>query len=158
MLFTSLSICSLTSSPKFKGTVFNLNSSYSLSISRILAKKVDANYIKRISNFIYETSKKLSGHVLVLFNNNIRRNGVYEELEMLTRGSKIEVHTNKKSINILNDKNRQAIILGTKGFFEGIDVPGDGLSCVMPDKLPNHSPEYPILRAVTTYHHNVPYL
>lgn len=111
----------------------------------------DANYIKRISKFIYETSKKLSGHILVLFNNNIRRNGVYEELEMLTRGSKIEVHTNKKAINILNDKNRQAIILGTKGFFEGIDVPGDGLSCVMLDKLPNHSPEYPILRAVTTY-------
>ena len=74
---------------------------------------------------------------------------------MLTRGSKIEVHTNKKSINILNDKNRQVIILGTKGFFEGIDVPGDGLCCVMLDKLPNHSPEYPILRAVTTYQHKM---
>lgn len=111
----------------------------------------DANYIKRISRFIYETSKKINGHILVLFNNNVRRNAAYEELEMLTRGSKIEIHTSKKSINILNDKDRQAIILGTKGFFEGIDVPGDGLSCVMLDKLPNHSPEYPILRAVTTY-------
>ncbi|MGN0143576.1 MAG: helicase C-terminal domain-containing protein [Clostridium sp.] len=111
----------------------------------------DSNFIKRISNFIYETSKKLNGHTLVLFNNNVRRNAAYEELEMLTRGSKIEIHKSKKSINILNDKDRQAIILGTKGFFEGIDVPGDGLSCVMLDKLPNHSPEYPILRAVTTY-------
>lgn len=113
----------------------------------------DANYINNISRFIYETSKRINGHILVLFNNNMRRNSVYEELEMLTRGSKIEVHTNKKSINILNDKNRNAIILGTKVFFEGIDVPGDGLSCVMLDKLPNHSPEYPILRAVTKYQH-----
>ena len=135
--------------------VFDLKKQTKIFALTDMGRYDDANYIKRISNFIYETSKKLSGHVLVLFNNNIRRNGVYEELEMLTRGSKIEVHTNKKSINILNDKNRQAIILGTKGFFEGIDVPGDGLSCVMLDKLPNHSPEYPILRAVTTYQHKM---
>jgi len=111
----------------------------------------DPKYIKNISNFIYETSKKINGHILVLFNNNARREKVNEELEMLTRGSKIEVHMNKKAINALRDKDRQIIILGSKGFFEGIDVPGDGLSCVMLDKLPNYSPDYPILRAIRAY-------
>ena len=57
---------------------------------------------------------------------------------MLTRGSKIEIHMNKKSINALKDKDRTVVILGSKGFFEGIDVPGDGLNCVMLDKLPNY--------------------
>lgn len=30
-------------------------------------------------------------------------------------------------------------------------MPGDALTCVMLDKIPNYSPEYPILRAITTY-------
>lgn len=108
-------------------------------------------YIKNISKFIFKTAQKINGHILVLFNNNARRNAVSEELDIITRGTKIEVHTNKKSTSALNDKNRQIIILGSKGFFEGIDVPGDALSCVMLDKIPNYSLEYPILRAITTY-------
>ena len=111
----------------------------------------EPSYIKNISKFIFETAKKINGHILVLFNNNARRSAVNEELDLLTRGTKIEVHTNKKAVGALNDKNRQVIILGSKGFFEGIDVPGDALSCVMLDKIPNYSPEYPILRAITTY-------
>lgn len=111
----------------------------------------EPSYIKNISKFIFETAKKINGHILVLFNNNARRSAVNEELDLLIRGTKIEVHTNKKSVGALNDKNRQVIILGSKGFFEGIDVPGDALSCVMLDKIPNYSPEYPILRAITTY-------
>ncbi|MDR3595269.1 helicase C-terminal domain-containing protein [Clostridium sp.] len=111
----------------------------------------EPSYIKNISRFIFETAQKINGHILVLFNNNARRTSVSEELELLTRGTKIEVHTSKKSVSALNDKNRQVIILGSKGFFEGIDVPGDALTCVMLDKIPNYSPEYPILRAITTY-------
>lgn len=111
----------------------------------------EPSYIKNVSKFIFNTAQKINGHILVLFNNNARRSAVNEELDLLIRGTKIEVHTNKKSVSALNDKNRQVIILGTKGFFEGIDVPGDALSCVMLDKIPNYSPEYPILRAITAY-------
>lgn len=130
---------------------FNLKQRTKIFALNDLGRYDEPSYIKNISKFIFETSKKLSGHILVLFNNNARRAAVNEELELLTRGTKIEVHTNKKSIGTLNDKDRQVIILGTKGFFEGIDIPGDALTCVMLDKLPNYSPEYPILRAVTTY-------
>ncbi|MVX66558.1 DEAD/DEAH box helicase [Clostridium chromiireducens] len=111
----------------------------------------EPSYIKNVARFIFNVSQKINGHILVLFNNNARRTAVNEELEVLIRGTKIEVHTSKKSIAALNDKNRQVIILGSKGFFEGIDVPGDALSCVMLDKIPNYSPEFPILRAITTY-------
>lgn len=116
-----------------------------------IGKYDESSYIKNVSKFVLQTAQKLNGHVLVLFNNNSRRTSIQEELELLTRGTKIEVHTSKKLVSALNDKNRQVIILGSKGFFEGIDVPGDALSCVMLDKIPNYSPEYPILRAITTY-------
>ena len=111
----------------------------------------EPSYIKNVAKFIFSVAQKINGHILVLFNNNARRTAANEELDLLIRGTKIEVHTSKKSVGALNDKNRQVIILGSKGFFEGIDVPGDALSCVMLDKIPNYSPEYPILRAITTY-------
>jgi ATP-dependent DNA helicase DinG len=40
-----------------------------------------------------------------------------------------------------------AVLLGTGSFWEGVDVRGEALSCVIIDKLPFASPEDPILRA-----------
>ena len=42
-------------------------------------------------------------------------------------------------------------MLGSKGFFEGIDVPGDGLLAVILDKLPNKSLEDPLLKSIIEY-------
>jgi ATP-dependent DNA helicase DinG len=132
-------------------STFNLKNRTKIYALNNVGRYDEPAYIKNISKFIFETAQKINGHILVLFNNNARRTAVNEELELLTRGTKIEVHISKKSVSALNDLNRQVIILGSKGFFEGIDVPGDALSCVMLDKIPNYSPEYPILRAITTY-------
>lgn len=40
-----------------------------------------------------------------------------------------------------------AILLGTSSFWEGVDVRGEALSCVIIDKLPFASPDDPVLRA-----------
>jgi ATP-dependent DNA helicase DinG len=40
-----------------------------------------------------------------------------------------------------------AILLGTSSFWEGVDVKGDALSCVIIDKLPFSSPDDPVLKA-----------
>ncbi|MFQ5936689.1 MAG: ATP-dependent DNA helicase [Acidiferrobacterales bacterium] len=40
-----------------------------------------------------------------------------------------------------------AVLLGTASFWEGVDVRGDALSCVIIDKLPFASPDEPVLRA-----------
>ncbi|WP_315080078.1 helicase C-terminal domain-containing protein [uncultured Clostridium sp.] len=109
------------------------------------------NYTKNMAYFIFNTAKKLNGHILVLFNSNNRKQEVFDELQLLASGTKIEVHVNRKAISSLNDKNRSVIVLGGKGFFEGIDIAGEGLTCVMLDKLPNYSIDYPILKAITTY-------
>lgn len=110
-----------------------------------------SDFVKKSSLFIFNMAKKLNGHLLVLFTNNLRKLAVEEELKRLIKGSRIEVHTNKKAIRYLSDKNRQVIILGSKGFFEGIDVPGDGLTGVILDKIPNKSMDDPLLKAITTY-------
>lgn len=40
-----------------------------------------------------------------------------------------------------------AVLLGTASFWEGVDVRGDALSCVIIDKLPFASPGDPVLQA-----------
>ncbi|MDH5393205.1 MAG: ATP-dependent DNA helicase, partial [Gammaproteobacteria bacterium] len=41
----------------------------------------------------------------------------------------------------------QAVLLGTSSFWEGVDVRGEALTCVMIDKLPFASPGDPVLQA-----------
>lgn len=40
-----------------------------------------------------------------------------------------------------------AVLLGTMSFWEGVDVPGDALRCVIIDKLPFESPFDPVIKA-----------
>ncbi|MEQ1527835.1 MAG: helicase C-terminal domain-containing protein, partial [Methylococcales bacterium] len=40
-----------------------------------------------------------------------------------------------------------AVLLGTSSFWEGVDVRGEALSCVIIDKLPFSSPGDPVLKA-----------
>ncbi|SEH04609.1 Uncharacterised protein [Candidatus Venteria ishoeyi] len=44
-----------------------------------------------------------------------------------------------------------AVLLGTGSFWEGVDVRGDALSCVIIDKLPFASPGDPVLEARIQY-------
>lgn len=134
-------------------SVFNLEEKTKIFTLKDLGSYNSINYIKNISEFIFETAKILNGHILVLFNNNNRREQALKELEVLTKGTTIELHINKKALNYLRDKTRQIIMLGTKGFFEGIDLPGDFLTCVIIDKLPNYNLENPLVKAITTYEH-----
>jgi ATP-dependent DNA helicase DinG len=46
------------------------------------------------------------------------------------------------------------ILLGTSSFWEGVDVPGPSLSCVIIDKLPFASPTDPILNALLDHLRN----
>lgn len=41
----------------------------------------------------------------------------------------------------------EGVLLGTASFWEGMDVPGDALSCVILDKLPFAAPDAPAQRA-----------
>lgn len=131
--------------------IFNLKDRTKIFTLNDAGRYSSSLFIKKISKFIFNIAMQTNGHLLVLFTNNYRKEQVFSNLEILTNNTDIEVHTNKKSIDALKDPKRKVIILGTKLFFEGIDIPGDALNLVILDKLPNYSPEYPILKAVTTY-------
>ncbi|WP_164668785.1 ATP-dependent DNA helicase DinG [Virgibacillus doumboii] len=45
----------------------------------------------------------------------------------------------------------QAILLGTSSFWEGVDIPGEDLSCLMIVRLPFQPPNHPIYEAKSNY-------
>ena len=42
---------------------------------------------------------------------------------------------------------RDCVLVGSQSFWEGIDVPGDALQCVLIDKLPFPPPNDPLVQA-----------
>ena len=61
---------------------------------------------------------------------------------VLTQGD-----TSKREL--LNEfaNNENSVLLGTMSFWEGVDVPGNALRCVIIDKLPFESPFDPVIKA-----------
>ncbi len=76
---------------------------------------------------------------------------MHEAAEILSRRDDFEILVQgtmpkSKLLDRFRKKDR-ALLLGTSSFWEGVDVRGDALACVIIDKLPFESPDDPVLRA-----------
>ncbi|SCK03054.1 Probable ATP-dependent helicase dinG homolog [uncultured Clostridium sp.] len=132
--------------------VFNLKHRTKIfTVKDIGSYKNEESFAENTAKLIYNVALKTKGHILVLFSNNLRRENVMNKLNIYSKGTELEIYNNKKAIQYLKDKNRQVVILGSKGFFEGIDIPGDSLSCVVIDKIPNINPTDPVYKALKAY-------
>lgn len=65
-----------------------------------------------------------------------------KEFNVLTQGD-----TSKRELLSEFEKSANSVLLGTMSFWEGVDVPGDALRCVIIDKLPFESPSDPVIKA-----------
>jgi ATP-dependent DNA helicase DinG len=77
---------------------------------------------------------------IVRMNDTVIQNGI----TVLRQG---EV-SNKRITEFFKD-DRDSILVATRSFFTGIDVPGDALRCVVIDKLPFPSPADPVMAKLT---------
>ena len=64
------------------------------------------------------------------------------EFNLLTQGESSKRELLREFVNKPN-----SVLLGTMSFWEGVDVPGDTLRCVIIDKLPFESPFDPVIKA-----------
>ena len=88
------------------------------------------------------------GRAFVLFTSNRNMDLVFRHLKdrlpfpLLLQGT-------KPKTKLLEEfkKNKGAVLFGTSSFWEGVDVQGDALSCVIIDRLPFAPPDDPILSA-----------
>ena len=114
-------------------------------------------FIQDMSRIISKISLDTNGHLLSLFNSKDRQEKTYDLLKDYLHKENIEIYMNKKYIKLLKDLNRKCVVLGSKGCFEGVDVPGDGLTCVTLDKIPNLSPQDPLYFTIMTKYNKTYY-
>lgn len=118
-----------------------------LTLNNISSYK-NKEFINDMSQIISDLSIKTNGHILSLFNSKDREERTYEVLKEFLHENGIEIYLDKRGIKHLKDLNKKCVVLGSKGCFEGVDVPGDGLTCVTLDKIPNLNPKDPLYSTI----------
>lgn len=104
--------------------------------------------IERIIEFTLPVLKASQGRTFFLFTSYRALNRA-EELLKNNLDYPLLVQGSRPKALLLEDFKRlgNAVLLGTSSFWEGVDVRGDALSCVIIDKLPFASPFEPVLKA-----------
>lgn len=105
-----------------------------------------------LSEFIVEVAERMNGRTLVLFTAHKLLHETYISLH--SRLARIGIETLAQGIHgersILLEafkRNPRSVLLGANSFWEGIDIPGDTLSCVILVKLPFWPPTLPLVEA-----------
>lgn len=97
---------------------------------------------------IAEILKKTGGRALVLFTSYYNLNLVFQILEGDIPYTILRQGDAPRSI-LLDEFRRDihSVLLATASFWQGVDVPGESLSCLIIDKLPFESPGDPLVAA-----------
>jgi ATP-dependent DNA helicase DinG len=99
---------------------------------------------KRIREILLRTK----GRALVLFTSHRNLNGVYQALDGSMPYTVFRQGDAPKSVLLQAFKEDvHSILMATGSFWEGVDVPGETLSCLIIDKLPFDSPGDPLIAA-----------
>jgi len=107
---------------------------------------------QKTAYFIAGISKSLHGRTLVLFTSHRYLRLVDHYLRQELRNSPLRILAqglDGSRGTLLQDfiRNNRSILLGTSSFWEGVDIPGDNLSCVIMTRLPFWPPDSPIYEA-----------
>ena len=98
---------------------------------------------------IIEIIKRTAGRALVLFTSYSNLYGVRDIITEAGLDFPLFVQGSAPRSTLLRDfrQTANAVLLGTSSFWQGVDVVGESLSCVIVDKLPFVSPGDPIAAA-----------
>ena len=102
-----------------------------------------------------DITKSVKGGILFLTTSNKLMNVCYNQVLNTLQMNNINVSVYKQGFapkvklieQFKNDKD--SILVATKSFFTGIDVPGDSLRCLVIDKFPFASPDDPVMKRLS---------
>ncbi len=92
------------------------------------------------------------GGALVLFTARKVMDEVYHELSQVNNGRWLLLKQDEMSKANLIEQFKagvNSVLCATQSFFEGVDIPGDALRCVIIDKIPFPSPSDPVQEAIS---------
>ena len=106
----------------------------------------DKNYTHKVIDAVLPILEANQGRAFLLFTSHraLRIASNYladnEEFTLLVQGD-----SPRRELLSLFAKTEHAVLLGTSSFWEGVDIRGGALSCVVIDKLPFAAPDDPVL-------------
>ncbi len=117
----------------------------------------ETQFIQQLIHSLAEVATETKGRMLVLFTSYKMLRSVYGPLKsMLTQqniqliGQGVDTNNRTKLTRWFKDHDR-AVLLGTSSFWEGVDIPGDSLTCLAIVKLPFQPPTHPIVEAKSEF-------
>ncbi len=109
-------------------------------------------YMERLENALFKLIKATGGRTLVLFTSHRTLRETYrrlkprlEVLDICLLGHGIDGSRSKILEEFKTDG--KTALFGASSFWEGVDVPGEALTCVIMVKLPFMSPSVPVIEA-----------
>ena len=113
-----------------------------------LPKPTESDFTEKIIEFALPVLNASQGRTFFLFTSHRALKIAAEILADKIEYPLLIQGTRAKSVLLEQFKEKgNAILLATSSFWEGVDVRGDSLSCVIIDKLPFSSPGDPVLKA-----------
>src|SRR5438128_1260488 len=109
----------------------------------------DPAFLDQVTDVVGEIAEAIGGRTLVLFTSHQQLRDVADRLRTRTARTGLTVlaqnldGTRRQLLAQFQERPR-SILLGSSSFWEGIDVPGDALSCVVIVRLPFRVPSDPL--------------
>ena len=113
----------------------------------------DAVFLQELTNSLAEVARTTGGRMLVLFTSYRMLKTVYAPLKEGLAPDGIEVMGQGVDGGSRSRLTRQfmerpaSVLLGTSSFWEGVDLPGDALTCLAIVRLPFQPPNHPVVEA-----------
>ncbi|MCD9021157.1 ATP-dependent DNA helicase DinG [Cohnella silvisoli] len=119
----------------------------------IKGKDGEAGFLNALIHSLQEVAQTVGGRMLVLFTSHRMLKTVYEPLKERLQSSDIQVlgqgidGGSRSRLTQQFIKQPASVLLGTSSFWEGIDLPGDVLTCLAIVRLPFQPPNHPVAEA-----------
>jgi DNA polymerase-3 subunit epsilon/ATP-dependent DNA helicase DinG len=133
------------------GSPFDYENSTLLFLAKDIPEPNDAsNYQRMVDSTLIRLAKATGGRMLVLFTSYAQLKRTSQNIGPALAEADIQVYEQGEgaSSNILLETFREtdrAVLLGTRAFWEGVDIPGEALSVLVIVKLPFDVPSDPIV-------------
>ncbi|WP_379129293.1 ATP-dependent DNA helicase DinG [Paenibacillus sp. sgz500958] len=113
----------------------------------------DARFVDTLVQSLAEAAVTTKGRMLVLFTSYRMLRQVYDPLkealslqDITVLGQGVEGGSRSKLIRRFQDSSA-SVLLGTSSFWEGVDIPGEALTCLAIVRLPFQPPNHPLAEA-----------
>ena len=106
------------------------------------------NFIQALTEEITAILAETGGRAFILFTSHRNLREVYSRLSQMNRFTLLVQGEQPKATLLKRFRDdTSSVLLGTASFWQGVDMPGETLSCVIIDKLPFAPPDDPLVAA-----------